>query len=281
MTLHRIISGVIFAIIFLLGLFNPWFHWLPPLIIVIGSCWGVWEFSHLGIKHPPRAQLALSFLGAFALLLDGYAFHLDHGVLIIGLLSVLTIAAGLPLRGVDVAALAGKSVVAPIYVALPLAMIVKIWRDNLDLRPDFPNAGAHYLLFLVIVTWCGDVGAYFAGRAFGKHKLAPSLSPGKTIEGFIGGMILTIVVALCMKLFWNNIDALFSWYDVTILAITFSIIGPMGDLAESQLKRAAGAKDSGNTFTGHGGMLDIIDSLLFTTIFYFFYLSCVYPQVVN
>ncbi len=281
MTLHRIISGVIFAALFLLGLFNPWFAWFPPFIIVVGTCWGVWEFSHLGVKHPPLPQVILSFAGALALLVDGYFFSLKHGMTIIGLLSVLTIAAGLRLKGVDVAAVAGKSVVAPIYVALPLAMIVSIWQTNLKTNEEFPNAGSHYLLFLVIVTWCGDIGAYFAGRAFGKHKLAPTLSPGKTIEGFMGGVALTVVVALLMKVFWNNIDAIFGWGDVVFLALTFSIIGPMGDLAESQLKRSVGVKDSGNTFTGHGGMLDIIDSLLFTTIFYFAYLALFHPTVVR
>lgn len=281
MTSHRIISGVIFSTIFLLGLFNPMFHWLPPIIVLIAGAWGIWEFSHLGEKHPPKLQLALSFAGGAALIVDGYFFSMRNGVMIIGLLSVLAIGAGLPLQGRDVAALAGKTVIAPIYAALPLALILSIWQGNLYHNPDAPHAGSHYLLFLVIVTWCGDIGAYFTGRAIGKHKLAPTLSPGKTIEGFCGGMVLTIIVAVCLKAFWNNMDQMFGWVDVVVLAILFSIIGPMGDLAESQLKRAAGAKDSGNTFTGHGGMLDIIDSLLFTTIFYYVYLAITNPQVIS
>lgn len=287
MTSSRIISGVIFAVLFLSGLFAKsealipdFMIFFPPIFMLIGGLWGTWEFSRLGMSNPPKPQLALSLLGAVALLADGYFFQLSHGVMLIGLLSVATIGIGLPLRNTDVAAVAGKSVIAPIYAALPLALIAQIWQYNIGRDPKFPDVGSHYLLFLIIVTWCGDIGAYFAGRAFGKHKLAPTLSPGKTIEGFLGGVALTVVVACLIKLTWNNIDAIFTWTDVILLALAFSVIGPIGDLAESQLKRAAGKKDSGNTFTGHGGMLDIIDSLLFTTIIYYSYLSIVYPKVV-
>ena len=278
MTSRRILSGVVFAAVFLLGLFQPFFFWIPPLIILIATFWGVWEFSHLGSSRPPLPQLVLSLLGAAALLADGYFFSLDHGVLIVGALAVLTIGAGIPLRDVDIAALAGKSVIAPIYVALPFALIVALWRDNLDPGAEFPNAGAHYLLFLIIVTWATDSGAYFCGRWLGKHKLAPRLSPGKTVEGFLGGVVATFAIAAGIKLFWNNIDVLFTWPEVLFLAAGFSVIGPMGDLAESQLKRSAKVKDSGATFTGHGGMLDIVDSLLFTTIFYVAYLALFQPR---
>ncbi len=281
MTSARIASGLIFAVAFIAGLFVPPLTWIPPFFIAVGTLWGIWEFNHLGERHPHAPQFILSLLGGVALLADGYFFGLRHGVLILGLLTVATIAVGLPLRGVDIAAVAGKSVIAPIYVALPFALILHIWRNNLGLPGEFNDIGAHYLLFLVIVTWAGDIGAYFAGRAFGKHKLAPTLSPGKTVEGFIGGTILTLLVAASAKFFWNNIDAIFNWTDVTFLAVLFSVIGPMGDLAESQLKRAAGKKDSGKTFTGHGGMLDIVDSLLFTTIAYYAYLTLVYPGVIR
>lgn len=282
MTLTRILSGVIFFALLLLGLFHPLFFWIPPIFFLFGSLAGVWEFSHLAAARPPRLQLALSMLGAVALLADGYFFRLQHGIMIVGLLAVLTIAAGLPLRGIDIAAVAGKSVTAPVYVALPLAMILTIWRGNLNLEdPRFPNPGAHYILFLIFVTWASDTGAYFAGKQFGKRKVLPRLSPGKTLEGYIGGVALTLVVAAAFKLLWNNIDAIFDWADILILALAFSILAPIGDLAESRLKRAAEIKDSGRTFTGHGGMLDIIDSLLFTTLFYYLYLYLRHPDALG
>jgi len=279
MTSHRIISGVIFFALLLLGLFNPFFFWFPPLVILIGMMSGIWEFNHLGVNNPPRAQLVLSLLGGVLLLADSYFFSLAHSIIIIGMMTVLTIAAGLPLREGDIAAISGKSIVAMIYVGLPLALIIRLWKDNLDPGAQYPNAGAHYILFLIFVTWSSDVGAYFAGRKFGKTKIVPRLSPGKTLEGYIGGLLFTFLVAVGVKLFWNNIDALFGWIDIIALALAFSILSPVGDLAESQLKRSAKVKDSGLTFTGHGGMLDIIDSLLFTTAFYVAYLALFHPVV--
>jgi phosphatidate cytidylyltransferase len=279
MTWHRILSGVIFFTLLLLGLFQPAFGWFPPIIILVGVIWGVWEFNHLGVKRPPTAQLAISLSGAAALLADSYFFSQDHSIIIIGMTVVLAIAAGLTMREGDVAAVSGKSVVAMIYVGLPLALIIRLWKDNLNPGAEYPNAGAHYILFLIIVTWASDVGAYFAGRWFGRIKIVPRLSPGKTLEGYIGGFLLTIAVAVGVKVFWNNIDALFGWWDILALALGFSILAPAGDLAESQLKRSAKVKDSGLTFTGHGGMLDIIDSLLFTTTFYVAYLALFHPEV--
>lgn len=279
MTSHRIASGLVFTAIFLAGLFVKGLGFIPPVISAVAACWGVWEFSHLGKTRPPRLQIALALLGGLALLLDGYFFSLQHGLAIIAMLGVMAIASGITFEGQDVAAIAGKTVVAPMYAALPLALIMRIWRDNVERDPEWPNKGSHYLLFLVLVTWASDIGAYFVGRAFGRHKLAPTLSPGKSVEGFVGGVVVTFLVAILAKALWNNIDALFGWVDVLMLAGVFSVLGPIGDLAESQLKRAAGMKDSGRTFTGHGGMLDIIDSLLFTTIFYWIYLSAHHPEV--
>lgn len=279
MTSHRIISGLAFFALLLLGLFNPFFFWFPPLIILLGMLSGIWEFNHLGVRNPPRAQLILSMLGGVLLLADSFFFSLAHSIIIIGMMVVLTIAAGLPMREGDIAAISGKSIVAMIYVGLPLALIIRLWRDNLDPGAEYPNAGAHYILFLIFVTWSSDVGAYFAGRKFGKTKIVPQLSPGKTLEGYIGGLLFTFMVAVGVKIFWNNIDALFGWVDIIALALAFSILSPVGDLAESQLKRSAKVKDSGLTFTGHGGMLDIIDSLLFTTAFYVAYLALFHPVV--
>lgn len=279
MTSHRILSGLVFFALLLLGLFNPYFFWFPPLIICGGMLFGIWEFNHLGTKNPPQTQLLLSMGGGIALLLDSYFFSLAHSIIIISMLVVLTIAAGLSMREGDVAAISGKSIVAMIYVGLPLALIIRLWRDNLDPGSEYPNAGAHYILFLIFVTWSSDVGAYFVGRKFGRTKIVPRLSPGKSLEGYVGGFLLTFLVAIGVKLFWNNIDVLFGWFDIFVLALGFSILGPTGDLAESQLKRAAQVKDSGLTFTGHGGMLDIIDSLLFTTSFYVAYLGLFHPSV--
>jgi phosphatidate cytidylyltransferase len=141
------------------------------------------------------------------------------------------------------AALAGLLALAPAWVAL------------VRLRIDVPR-GAQWLLFALCLVWAADVGAYFAGRSFGRLRLAPLVSPGKTWEGVLGGLVLAGLVAL-----WGSY-----WFAVPLLpfvalclgVVAFSIVG---DLTESLLKRFAGLKDSGTLFPGHGGVMDRIDSL--------------------
>jgi phosphatidate cytidylyltransferase len=120
--------------------------------------------------------------------------------------------------------------------------------------------GIEYVIYALLIIWTTDSGAYFTGRKFGKHKLWPDISPNKTIEGFVGGVISAIVVALIFQMIMPVSDSVPYLVIVTILA---SIFGQLGDLVESALKRHYGVKDSGNVLPGHGGILDRFDSLLF------------------
>jgi phosphatidate cytidylyltransferase len=121
-------------------------------------------------------------------------------------------------------------------------------------------AGPSWVALAVAITFGNDTGAYFTGRAFGKRKLAPAISPGKTVEGALGGLAASLIVTLAAKvLFMPELSA----RDCAMVAVPSAILGPAGDLVESLLKRAAGAKDSGRLLPGHGGILDRIDALLF------------------
>ncbi|HEY5889983.1 MAG TPA: phosphatidate cytidylyltransferase, partial [Acidimicrobiia bacterium] len=117
-----------------------------------------------------------------------------------------------------------------------------------------------YILFLVLLIACNDMGAYFVGRSFGKRPLAPSVSPNKTLEGFFGGFIASVVVASILTTFpaWDAIGIARG----IALAAVVSFFGPLGDLIESMMKRSIGVKDMGSVLPGHGGMLDRIDSFL-------------------
>ena len=118
-----------------------------------------------------------------------------------------------------------------------------------------------YILFVVLLIVANDTGAYFIGRAFGRNKLAPVLSPHKTIEGFFGGMIAGLVIASILVTFpgWEDIGLARG----LVAAAVVGVFGPLGDAVESMVKRALGVKDMGSALPGHGGILDRIDSFLF------------------
>ncbi len=147
------------------------------------------------------------------------------------------------------AALAGLCSLPPTWIAL--AHIAGNW-----------TRGTQWILFVVVLAFAADTGAFFAGRAFGRTKLAPRVSPGKTWEGVIGGLLLAALAALAGARWFGQPTAPFVL--LCLVAAAFSVVG---DLTESMFKRASGVKDSGRLFPGHGGVLDRIDSLLAVTPF--------------
>ena len=128
------------------------------------------------------------------------------------------------------------------------------------------NWGAFALISLLVIVKMGDIGAYTVGRLVGRHKLAPTLSPGKTIEGFLGGLAFSAVSALVLlQLVAPQIipnAPIGPWWRVVAFGLILGVAGTIGDLAESMLKRAAGVKDSSRWMPGYGGVLDMVDSLL-------------------
>ena len=132
--------------------------------------------------------------------------------------------------------------------------------DTLSLGWDAAPRGLAWLLFVIVVTWLSDTGAYLVGRAVGRRPLAPTISPKKTVEGLLGGYLFAGIAAVAASAAFG-LD--FPWWAIALGTITIASIGVVGDLSESLLKRQAGVKDSGRLIPGHGGMLDRIDALLF------------------
>ena len=128
-----------------------------------------------------------------------------------------------------------------------------------------PN-GNYYLISLLIITWSNDVGAYLIGTKFGKKRMFPKISPKKTIEGSIGGIIFSIAGTFALKN-WLNLPL----DELIFLGLIIAIIGQLGDLFESVLKRGSGIKDSGTLIPGQGGILDCLDSLIFTAPVFYYY----------
>ena len=145
-----------------------------------------------------------------------------------------------------------------IYLGYLLSFILKI--------KDLPN-GNYYLISLLIITWANDTGAYLIGTKFGKNKIFPKISPKKTIEGSIGGIIFSIAGTFALKN-WLNL----TFNELLSLGLIISIIAQLGDLFESVLKRGSGIKDSGTLIPGHGGILDSLDSLIFTAPVFYYYI---------
>jgi len=156
----------------------------------------------------------------------------------------------------------GSTILGVLYVVLLGSHLVAV-RTGFDSR-----LSTHLLSFFFLVVMSADTAAYYAGRAFGKHKLAPTISPGKTWEGVVAGLIVgPLIAVLCHYWFFPELPL--KW--ALPLSLLMTIVGILGDLAESALKRGAGAKDAANILPGHGGLLDRLDSLLFNAplIYYF------------
>jgi len=132
-------------------------------------------------------------------------------------------------------------------------------------------SGGDRLLLLFGLLWIGDTAAMGVGKWLGRHKLAPSVSPNKTVEGFIGGIVGAVAVGLVVHVWRLESSQFFTLSDAVLLSVGCSVFGQLGDLVESMWKRSVGIKDSSAIIPGHGGVLDRFDSLLFAAPFMYFY----------
>ena len=159
----------------------------------------------------------------------------------------------------SVSKIVAKQLLGIIYIPLFLSCMVLI-RNDAD--------GIAWIFFLLTLVFAGDTGAFYVGRLFGQHKLCPAVSPGKTIEGAIGGLAATLGAGL---IFINCFLKSLSLGPSILFFLSIGVVGQVGDLFESELKRYADVKDSGSILPGHGGILDRIDALLFAApVAYFF-----------
>lgn len=169
---------------------------------------------------------------------------------------------------------AGLTVFGLLYIGLLFTYLVLLRFSDLPLRLPgnliFLSTGTAFLWVALIGTWASDTFAYFVGSQFGKHKLCPVISPRKTVEGAIGGLAGCILVITFLGV-WMQLSILHSLF----LGLLIGITAPIGDLAESALKRFAGVKDSGSILPGHGGILDRFDSILFAVPAVYYYIQVI------
>jgi phosphatidate cytidylyltransferase len=145
--------------------------------------------------------------------------------------------------------------------------LIKSYTSGLEpLFEKFPYSNAHWFLFMLVIPWVCDSAAYFGGKALGKHKFAPAISPKKTWEGAVSGMIFSVIAGLVFALTLLKNENI--WF-VLVVALLDGIFAQFGDLIESLIKRGAGVKDSSNLIPGHGGLFDRTDSLLVSAVIVF------------
>jgi phosphatidate cytidylyltransferase len=240
-----------------------------PLATLLGGLAGIgaWEFYRLAREG---GATPLVVLGVIAAALVPIAVHGELlGVLRLPLyawiLSVLLLlGAAIWLRGVEGRPLGAVSttVYGVLYTGGTLAFGYALRYHNYAVGD---TAGALAVLFPVVLTWASDTGAYFSGRLIGGRKLMPSVSPGKTVAGAVGAIVVTVAAtyAFVHGLLVPRAQLAFTPWGLVLFGAAISVVAQVGDLAESLLKREAGVKDSGMLFPGHGGVLDRLDSLFF------------------
>ena len=277
--MSRIITAVILLPFLIASILVSW---LQPLFVVLAAAamvLGLYEFYLLAGKKGIKADAAAGYLAAVALFVIFYFAapnpmqdRLDvQSLLLVLLIFTIGTLIAATFRGAPfekMIASTGATILGVLYVVMLGGHLVAV-------RTGFPQKlSAHLLSFFFLVLMGSDVGAYYMGRAIGRHKLAPKISPGKTWEGVAGGVVAGLALATIAH-FWFFRELPLKW--ALPLAAVMTALGILGDLTESALKRGAGAKDAAKILPGHGGALDRLDSLLFNAplLYYFahFYFS--------
>lgn len=275
----RVGSAVVFGALFLTLLWNsdhPWATWIFLGFLALGALGGVREMTLMARVRGFNPSLLSGALVAWGLLLH---FFFETGAkdplplwLVLGVGGLLIHFGALFFdKGLE-EALPSQAItwLGALYLGLGLGFQMKLFL----LQGTLPKTGARLILALYIITWFGDTAAYFVGSYFGRHKLAPRVSPKKSWEGAFGNLLGNVLGALLMKVTvypdWTAVD-------VVALGLLLGTVGQLGDLVESTWKRSAGVKDSnvGVGIPGHGGILDRVDSLVFAAPALFAYVHFV------
>lgn len=259
----RLISGTVYVALIVLALTLPlvWGLWILLSFFAVA---GIIEFNHLTrVNQTYIFRIVLDCAAAVWLLYATaqYGMAISHGLAIflpylLYLLYVVCRSTFLPHQAMLPSL--SNSLIGQLYIAVPLALTIRLTLV-VDPFSSMTQYNGLLLLAIFIFIWVNDTGAYLVGSRWGKRRLAPSISPKKSVEGSIGGLILVLLSAVVLRLL---LFPELSWLRILLIATVVAVFGTIGDLFESSLKRQAGVKDSGKLIPGHGGILDRIDSLL-------------------
>jgi phosphatidate cytidylyltransferase len=269
-----ITAAILIPVVLVLVFLGPRWQWLFTLAVAAVAALAGWEYMDLSRRcgaNPPRIATMTALLALFAVNFEWPDLTPAlFGILGLGLLVYCTFFKPVEETIAD----ASASIFCLLYTGLTLIALPSLHEQA---------NGPSLVVFLLFVVWAGDSAAYYAGRAWGRHKMAPKLSPGKTWEGAIASVAGSVAIAAALVGLASLMQepansAVLSWLERTfpsavlsypdeiwywlMLAAIINAAGQIGDLAESALKRSAGVKDSGSLLPGHGGVLDRIDALL-------------------
>jgi phosphatidate cytidylyltransferase len=239
----------------------PWGFYLLVLPATLIGAWELFNMTHPGDRLSQAIGVGMAAAASLALYVaDGDTRVLVTMIVVVPLAGpLLTL---VRLGDMKTAALRACAMgFGPLYLGVPLTLLAVM-------RRDLGGDGPAYVVLTIMFAWFGDTGGYFAGRFLGRHKLYEAVSPKKTIEGSIGGLVGSVFGALLAH-FWF-LPSLSLVHGV-LLAVVAGALGQAGDLGESALKRSTGVKDSGAIVPGHGGILDRVDALLVTSAVTFLY----------
>ena len=271
----RLLTAAVALPLLFAAIILPWYipetFWIFVGIAVIALGGGLFEFFSLTKKMELKADPGVAYIGAavftFAFAVDAPSRAPELLILIAALFVIAVLVSQTFRFQKDFAKMLtgiGVTLFGVFYLAFLGGFLIAM-RVGFE---NVPGLSTKLLLYFFIVIFASDVGAYFVGKAIGKNKLVPNISPGKTVEGLIGGIVAAVAAAaVCTASFFPELPYRFA----LPLAGVMAIVGVLGDLAESAIKRGAGAKDAASVLPGHGGLLDRLDSLLFNApILYYF-----------
>ncbi len=256
MHLKRLITAIV-ALPLLIGLIGKGGVFSLTILIGVVCVIAMWEYYRIVFHKTRRTSFGVfSVVGYIFGLLIIWAAYEKSLEIILGLLVLNTLFVGFAAvfqykSGSDTTGAVAKQILGVIYIPVLLACLVLI--------RQYPD-GVRWIFLLLILVFSNDTGAFYTGTFLGKHKLCPMVSPGKTVEGAVGGLLVSVFAGLMFRHFF--LPALPLALSVCFF-VCVSVAGPVGDLFESVLKREGEIKDSGAILPGHGGILDRIDALLF------------------
>ena len=257
--LKRSFSGIIFVLIFISAILFSKESYIALITLCGFLC--IWEFIRM-IKLKSYASYVFFVIVMFLMIKRPESYGIALILIITILSSVFLVYQLFAKKEISFANDRVKLGVTIRYVIFSICFLV--------LLPFYENSFHPYLMISVLsIIWVNDSFAFVVGKNFGRNKLFASVSPKKTMEGFFGGLVFSLLAAIFISKF--NVD--FSMLNWMVISVLVSVIGTVGDLVESKFKRQANIKDTGNIMPGHGGILDRLDSLLFAAPFVYLYIN--------